>query len=145
MVFMETYIQKLIDEKAEIFAFVNLWNDKTNCELLNHYLKSYIVNNKQFSIEEFHKIVKQDRGYCSMYFIPTSKSYNEFGMFVTITRFICSDEESKLYQNNWQNKQLTYGTFKAIQRPEPDVVPYGKEIEISTYDIYSIEYSKLVY
>ncbi len=139
---MENLIQKMIDEKADISAFIQMWEsykaNKANSEKLNYYFKTYIINNKIFSVEDFFKITKWDRHSCGINFIPTSKSYEKYGSNVTIIGFVSTDEESEQYWNNWQNGKLTYGTFKAIKLPDPDKSPNGEEIEISTYDIYEI-------
>ena len=140
---MESYIQKLINEKADIADFIHIWEMQSispvGREMLEHYFKMYILKNTAFSIEYFFKNVKlKSHPSIGLSFVPTSKSYNELGKDVCIVDFICSDKDGEYYWNNLQNNNLTYGTFKALKLPDPDKEPYGKEIEISTYDIYEI-------
>ena len=139
---MESYIQKLINEKKDIADFIHTWEMQSispvGREMLEHYFKMYVLKNTNFCIEDFFKIVKWDKHYCNLNLIPTSKSYNKFGSNVTITDFVCSDKESEIYWENWHNHKPTFGSFKAIKLSDSDEEPNGEEIEIFTYDIYEI-------
>ena len=140
---MENLIQKMINENASIDKFIVLWeslkaNNNDN-EELNSYFQKHIANNKKYCIEDFFKEVKMDNHSCCVHFIPTSKSYNEFGENVTIIGFVCSDEEFEQYLNNIQNNQLSYGHFKIVKLSDNDKEIFGGEIELSTYDIYEME------
>ncbi len=140
---MENLIQKMIDENANIAKFIDLWEsfeaNKIVNEELNNYLQTYINSNNAYSIENIFKIVKMDNHACGVHFIPTSKSYEKYGQFVTIIDFVCSDEDGGQYLCNWHSSNPTYGTFKAIKLHEYGKEDYDKEIEISTNDIYGIE------
>ena len=140
---MDDYVQKLIDEKADITMFIHTWdaynNNHIDNELLKHYFKMYILKNTAFCVEDFFKIVKLGNHSCCVHFIPTSKSYNEFGENVTIVDFVCSDKDFEQYCNNIQNSQLSYGHFKIVKLSNTDKEIFGGEIELSTYDIYEME------
>lgn len=139
---MDDYVQKLIDEKADIAMFIHTWdaynNNNIDSELLKHYFKMYILKNTAFCVEDFFKIVKWEKHRCNLSLIPTSDSYNEFGSSVTIKDFVCTDVESEIYWNNWHNNQPTYGLFKAIKVSDSDEELDDQEIKLSTYDIYEI-------
>ena len=140
---MNNYVQKLINEKADISTFIHLWNslkaNNISDEELNSYFQKYIANNKKYCIEDFFKEVKLDNHSCCVHFIPTSKSYSEFGENVTIVDFVCSDEECKQYFNNIRNNQLSYGHFKIVKLSNTDQEILDGEIELSTYDIHELE------
>ena len=108
-------------------------------EELNRQLQKYIDSNQKFCIEDFFQEVKLDRHACCVHFIPTSKSYNEFGENVTIVDFVCSDKEFEQYYNNIQNSQLSYGSFKIVKLSDTDREILGDKLELSTYDIYEME------
>ena len=139
---MEKLIQNMIDENTNISEFIVLWEsfeaNKIVNEELNNHLKTYIDDNKAYCIENIFKIVKLDNHACGVHFIPTSKSYNEFGEFVCIKEFVCSDEEYGLYSINCYSDNKTYGSFKAILFSDRNN-DNEKVVELSTYDIFEIE------